>query len=684
MPGVSMYIQPISRTMEHNVNAIVNDFVGGKSNQDLSPHKSAASAAAGQMLTLPSQNTAATTRSNSNVGERVDSTPTSTSGSAAPSTNTDGSNKDTDPTIYDDYDSGQSSGLRITEHPWTSIFDIELQFHGRNRADDTEFAFSPHQFTKLVIEQKFIDNAADHISVVVTLAPNEALLLLDNYRNLRAHVMIRRMDQQTETVDREDPVLDRDYIVALKDKELRKRISKQALIPNEYLAEDRTHHEQMFDNIELQLIADDEYNLGMERFHFMLTHVKVKDAILYGVKQMSNEIKQVSMVEPDNKKIYMNLVVPPQQNIKSFLEFMQSRYGVYSRGCNFYFHDGILYIYPPYKRDESDTCSETTHFYCTGDGSFMGCKHYHAKDQNNMYHIVINHTPIIKELVDSGVGRYGNVLRIQRADLLIDRLSTIGEGSGAENARMGLGKIEVGKTNTIKFMWESPEEVDYGIINNPTTEEFICTSSVYKYQSQLMSYRGTLCAFEWTNAEPYFIRPGYAVKWHIDGERDTYDPDVTQYRDTAEYKTYNGICDMVIYTFMPAANPQATHYPFTCRANIVLNLEYLPGKRVKDPADIIDLNSDEEPFVETPPPVGEGADHTPKKRGYAAEVPTVDPKKNLALKSFMNNVQVGIQKVRQLIWPNGMVTNQPMNSEIPKTKTPEEVAKDYFSLMGSK
>ena len=119
-----------------------------------------------------------------------------------------------------------------------------------------------------------------------------------------------------------------------------------------------------------------------------------------------------------------------------------------------------------------------------------------------------------------------------------------------------------------------------------------------------MSYRGTISGFESGTAEPYFIRPGYAVKWHIDGERDNYYDTKTansadkqgnagdhhgeeEARDTMEYKTYDGIARSVIYNLMPAQSPNANRYPFSCTATIVLDLDYLPAKKMSDPADTI-------------------------------------------------------------------------------------------------
>ena len=578
MPGTATYTPPISRTMDHNVNVIVNDNkTSDEGNKSLKPQN--------KNIEIPLLSPWISAAINAEIQ------------------NTAQLEEKEDDVLYDNIDTKQSSGLKITWRPWTGIYDIELFFHGRYKADDTEFAFEPHQFSKIVIEEDFIENFADHISVVVTLTASEILLMLDNYRNLRAHVYIRRMDPDTEYIDKENPVLDQDYMVIFKDKELRKRVTKQSLMPNNVLERNDEHQNQQFTNVELQLLTDKEYELKNKRFHFILTDATVKDAICYGVKQLG--IKKISMPEPKNTTKYVNMIVPPQQSFKSFIEFLQDRYGIYEEGCNFYYNNEIMFIYPPYKRTVSD-CPETAHFYCTGNGTFQGMKFYHAKDQNNMYHIVINRTPVIKEMIDAGVENIGNEILFEHADKIIDLHSVIGEGKGAAEARMGLGKITVNELNTSKFRWEKEDtdERNYGIINSPLRQELIFTNNMLKYKSILKSYRGTICGFEWGTAEPYFIRPGYAVKWHIDGERDNYYDTKTansadkqgnagdhhgeeEARDTMEYKTYDGIARSVIYKLMPAQSPNANRYPFSCTATIVLDLDYLPAKKMSDPADTI-------------------------------------------------------------------------------------------------
>ena len=671
MAGTATYQQPLSRTMKHNVNVIMNDneVVG-----DNTPISNTSGNPTGDNLFTQVISVVQNTGQEEQAEEAV---------------------------LYENIDTNQSTGLKVTWRPWTSVYDIELFFHGRNRTDKKEFTFEPHEFSKIVIEQNFIERLCDHISVVVTLTPAQALLLLDNYRNLRAHIYIRRFNPDTEYIDKDYPLLDQDYMVILKDKELRKRISKQAFIPNHGREYNDEHHNQNFDGIELQLFTEKEYELKNKQFHFILTQATVKDAICYALKELG--IEKMSLPEPDNKTTYTNLIIPPQQSFKTFIDFLQDRYGIYNEGCNFYYNEEIMFIYPDYKRTVTN-CPETAHFYCIGDGNYESCKFFHAKDQNNMYHIVINKTPTIKELIDSGTENYGNRLLIQHSDKLLGLHSVIGEGKGNVQARMGMGEIDVNKDNTTFFSWdgdddrENPIDKNYGIINNPYLEHYISTANMLKYKSSLKSYRGTLCGFEWTKAEPYFLRPGYAVKWHIDGERDVYQVKQDEVRDTMEYKTYDGIARGITYTLIPAGTPKASRYPFSCNAVIMLDLDYLPAEKMPDPAETI-TNEYTDVSLQTDSAyantekydasASNGSTTSKKNTTYspdnesdseARRQQNVNNKNNVVYRS---NISILADGRILVTWTDGSKSIYDKEDDIPeyKPKEKESTVKDLFSIM---
>jgi len=395
-------------------------------------------------------------------------------------------------------------------------------------------------------------------------------------------------------------------------------------------------------------------------------------------------VTQVSLVEPDNTTTYKNLVIPPVQSFMSFMQFLQDRYGIYNEGMNYYMLDETMYIYPCYKT-KADDCPETVHFYCTGDGSYEGVKRFHAKDKSNMYHIVINRTPIVHDLIDAGTENVGNAILFQNADRVIDLASSIGEGKHAVEARNGQGEIDVKEPNTELFMWERPEEIDYSIKTEPFLTTFVFTGNWFKYKSDLKSYRMTIVGFQWSAAEPRFVRPGYSVKWHIDDENAEARNQEAVYSDSTVYETYDGIVQSVRYEMIPNSTPKPRHYPFVCTATVALALDYRKSdqknENTKTEAESEKSFADElneDSFIT----IGEGYDNTAsasngqtkEKKTSAASTATKSEKK--VVRSDIVEVN-SVKQVRHL-WSDGTITfSKEHEEEVPAV---QKESNDLFSL----
>ena len=105
MPGTATYTPPISRTMDHNVNVIVNDNkTSDEGNKSLKPQN--------KNIEIPLLSPWISAAINAEIQ------------------NTAQLEEKEDDVLYDNIDTKQSSGLKITWRPWTGIYDIELFFHG--------------------------------------------------------------------------------------------------------------------------------------------------------------------------------------------------------------------------------------------------------------------------------------------------------------------------------------------------------------------------------------------------------------------------------------------------------------------------------------------------------------------------------------------------------------------------
>lgn len=482
-----------------------------------------------------------------------------------------------DSVINTDYQVGEvfrESGIRIVDRPTSAILDIECRFHGRSSITGQDYDFEPYSVNKLVIEQKFTTSYLDYISLVLTLTPLQLVNILDNYRDLNCTIIMKERQPKIDYTDHSKIVFDETYKVVVKDKEIKKRISKKALIPDNKMDQNGEHSGQMFDNVEFQLIKDDEYLLRKKKFNFMMRDVTVKDVILYLAKQC--DIETVCLTEPDNKQVYTNMIIPPQQTFISCMELLQSYYGVYNKGISYYYTGKVLYVFPTY--ETNPTTPDSAHLYYAGADAVSGVELYHAYSEDDMVHIVISSTPVIKDLADGGIENFGNAILFQHADRIVDLYSTIEEGQGNIYSRYGMGRLDLKEPNTSIF---SLKDTDFGLSKDAYNIIFKLTASQCADKSEIYSYMRTLVGVQWQNAWPDSFKPGYLIHYHYDGEdtsRRT-DGDTLDYADSFEYMTRDGVCESVTYTFKPVQGGKlSTKQSYSCIADIVLSVEYEPAE----------------------------------------------------------------------------------------------------------
>lgn len=484
--------------------------------------------------------------------------------------------KNVDSIVNTDYKLGDvynDSGIKIVKRPESAILALELTIHGRSAITGQDYSFEPYVVNKFVIEQQFSRNYTDYISAVLTLTPVQLLILLDNYRDLNCTVILKECIPKLDYVDHTNIVYENTFKVILKDKEIKKRLPKKALLSDNAMDRNIEHSSQLFDNIEVQLVPDTEYILRKKKFNFIMRDATVKDVILYLAK--SCEINKVCLTEPDNTKVYQNLIIPPQQTFSTCMELLQEYYGIYNKGLSYYYTNGILYIYPAY--ETSPTSKEGVHFYYAGQDAIAGAELYHAYSEDNMLHVVITSTPTIKDLADSGIENFGNTIMYQHSDRIIDLYSSIGEGIGGNNSRMGLGEIDLKEPNTSIF---SLKDTDFGISKDAYNIVFDHTANPYASTSDIYSYMRMMIGVQWQNAWPDSLKPGYLIHYHYDGE-DIYrrtDDESQEYADNAEYMTRDGICEEVTYTIQPIQGSKLSNRQnYSCVASIILSVEYEPA-----------------------------------------------------------------------------------------------------------
>lgn len=464
------------------------------------------------------------------------------------------------------------SGINITKRPASSIMNIEVTYHGRNVNTDEDFELTPTEVTRINIMQNFEETYGDEISMICTFTPEQLLTMLDNYRNLNCTVIIREQNPTSFFINYSEPILERTYKAVFKDKELRKRLSKKALVPDTELEKNGEQQDQSFSNIEIQLVEEGAYLLRKKKFNFQARDVTVRDTICYLAQCC--DIKKISIIDPDNTVKYKNMVIPPQQTFTSCMNFLQDYYGIYEKGLGYYYTDEVLYVYPIY--ETKPTTPESAHLYYAGAGSSSGSKIFHAFS-DKVCHIVISSTPVVQDLVDGGVENFGNTIMFQHADRIIDLASTIGEGNDSTNARMGLGKIDLKESNTSLYGFKDD---NFGMMDEVYTQMYqFDDSNQYKYRSKMNAYRRSLVGVQWKVGQPFIFKPGYLLHWHFDGEDTSRRAQGSLVGNSSEYQTRSGVCQRVTYDLRPTKSKEGNNnYMYTCNADVVLSIEFEPGK----------------------------------------------------------------------------------------------------------
>ena len=463
------------------------------------------------------------------------------------------------------------STFKVKERPRYGYYDLHVLFFGDNLNTNEKYEFEPIQINNLFIQQNFIKKYTDEISLNVSLTAEQYLTMFDNSRNLKCMIEFRLRSKDNDFVENV-PIITKTYIALFKDKsDVRKRIPKETMVPKSTLDQSVVQADQMFSDVEFQLIEELPHTLRNVKMNFQARNVTVKDMILLICKIC--EIKTICLTEPDNTTVYDNFIVPPTMTFDEAMNFLQDYYGVYDKGFQYYFTDDLLYIFPPFETDPKTP--ESAHLYYAGSNDH-GIEVFHAYDTADFIHIVLNSAVDSKDLADDAVENIGTSVLFQSADRIIDFVSTIGEGKDPDDATLGLGKLDVKEINTGLHLCSKD---DVGAVYNAYNPVFqFDYANRYKYRSVINSYRRNLISSNWNSAIPYTFKPGYKLYYHFDSE----DPSRREQGDVVGnsfmYNTKSGTCEGIMYKFEPVSK-KGEDWIFNCIGTFTLSCAFDAAKQ---------------------------------------------------------------------------------------------------------
>lgn len=439
--------------------------------------------------------------------------------------------------------------VEIKDRKKGGYYKITCKFFGTNVQSSQPFELEPYQIEFLEINQFFVEKYTDEISLKVSLTPIQYMELFDNSRELKVLIQMFSYSINDASVNWGekkdlDPVVSKTYRVIFKDKEdIRKSIPKSEMIPkNQGLYGSAQANQYM--QAEFTLIEDLPYRLRKKCVNFQLRDATVTDILLQGCSLFG--IKKISMVPADNKQVYQNVIIPPILTFDEFFQYVNSYFGVYNQGYNFYMTEEILYIYPVY--DPESKSPYVTHFYNAGEHSYEGSTIFHAKDTDDNYHVVINTAVVMKNLQDDSPENIGTHFICLDADQIIDNHVSMSEADSTDKARLGLGKLNVSSLKT--YLLSSGKD-DVGTNFDTYSPKYIFDwNNKYTYRAILAGMRGTVAVFKWNQSVPYALKPGYRVQYHYDSETDDREQE-ENVSDNYRYATKSGSCFQCKYRIEP-------------------------------------------------------------------------------------------------------------------------------------
>lgn len=370
--------------------------------------------------------------------------------------------------------------------------DITCKIHSGPEVKEFEFMIRP---AKVMLVQDYIDYYTDHLYAVIYMNPTYLHKLITHYQDLKCRLIIRKTDPVLP--EKGDIILDRDYLVFLpKIQELTQSYSVADLESNLRLGDTLIP-------VDFELIDPELYFIRRKQFQFMATDVTMEDIIKFVTQQFG--IRKLHLVPPDNEKRYTNFVIPKMLSLDSIFTWLQKRpgLGVYTQGCNYYYSNDVLYVYPSYDCDPVNGI--TSHVYLVGEGNYMGMANNHRVDETNGYHILTSVRPAFQPIAIAGYENDIDGRVLCRTEKMVEYWHKVNPEKN----------IVVPSNNVVLLSKFS----NLGIVNSTessTAKVILTNNNSFDRVSDVSAIFRNRMAFEWDKADIFSLKPSFPMKIHYD------------------------------------------------------------------------------------------------------------------------------------------------------------------------
>ena len=424
----------------------------------------------------------------------------------------------------------------------SGVFGLDIKLYSSEN-NNKDHIVTPLYIDNYIIMQDFTKVYTDVVYLVFKVQLDDFLKIYENYKNLYCTLLsypvpestrYPKRDMTKEEVD--NSILENDLsdninnegwvhtyrAVILNIEDIQKQININEIKPNEEKTnETDTLHAVTLD-VKLQLMKEDIYQIRTGSFNALFKNCTVKQAI-YAAANMLN-ISNISLIEPDNQTVQRQIIFPPMQTLESFIPLLQKDPGIYKEGCEYYFTNGTLYIYPGYKADpERD--DPIINIYKIPDNYFVGLFGYHSLDEDKNIHIVVDKVVKAEDKANESLENTGNRVVTLNTDKTFDLNRQVSPNNSTHTSN---NLLSVSMTN-----------VEGNTTNKYNTKYVKGSANAYIMASDMIKDNRIDIQVGWHNPIPYLVSPGQRCIYH--------------YEDSEGYKTRCGIVESVFYDFVPVS-----------------------------------------------------------------------------------------------------------------------------------
>jgi hypothetical protein len=405
--------------------------------------------------------------------------------------------------------------------------------------DDATYKYSPEIIDKIVIGCKYIETITDAIYIYFKVAPTDYINLYKNLSNIRISMVLTYKDPITGEKDYTKNPIKISGIAMLKNpKDLYKEYSPEQLHPTDQVSKVESHVSLKIP-VELHVVNFNLYAIKQIQFHTTFTKTYINDALGHIAKALN--ISNMEIKQSDNTYQWEYIVIPPAYDISNIFTFLQNKYGVYNKGCCWYYtNDDVLYVYPSFETNPNN--QNIAKIYNVPDSVIKGSKNYH-KITNDVIEIVSNskvsHVDKSQHSAENGATSYSFVRQSSILDNFVNNDS--GQSSASVNNTL---TVATAKNRTLSS------------INN-NNDKFIQNASdnLCMYSSRIAEGDCSMISCEWFQCIPLYFRPGHRIEYYFD--------------NNGAFSKQTGILDGVIYKIEPVKR-QSSELSYSAKAKMVI------------------------------------------------------------------------------------------------------------------